>query len=173
MNLTKVAQLRLIYDDYRTAKMNCLYYAHRLRFHQRWNRFLEIVLALGTSGTIATWAIWQKGMGEYVWTFFAGLVTLLAIIKPILQLSTQIERCSKSYVGYLVLYYDLQNLVNEIEIQKDVNEKMVNTHKSAKERKKDLALDDEQIPKERLLQKCYDRVNREIPVTSLWFPSKQ
>jgi hypothetical protein len=81
------AELGVIYDTYRRSAMNEKYYANRLTHLTNWNRYIEIVLAVGTSTAIAAWAIWTlNSWAKVFWAGFSGVITLLAITKPFLKM---------------------------------------------------------------------------------------
>ncbi len=164
------ASLHYLYDAYRTALLNRKYYADRLVTRQRWNLALEVILAVGTSGTIGGWAIWKQGVGPGVWAAVAGFVALIAILKPLLQLSKAIERYSKLFIGYTELHNELQRVVLEVQTCKTLTDEMWRCFQSALTRHSKLALEDDARPAERLRRRCYDEVNREIPPSELWMP---
>lgn len=172
------AQLEEVYDNYRTSLMNAKYYASRLTSFRIYNRIYEIILALGMSSAIAGWSFFQEWtFGKKAWAIFSGLVTVLAVLKPILQLPSQIERYSKLHIGYTNLYYDSVNLVSRInESKKEISEsksippEILQTREATQKRFKDLALQDDIKISKPLLRKCYDEVNAEIPVKYLWYP---
>lgn len=164
------ATLLEIYDLYRTVLLNRKYYARRLDLTKKMNLWLEICLAVGTSGTIGAWAIWKTGYGQYIWIVIAGGAAILAVIKPIVQLSKGIERYSKLYVGYSDLFYDLQEVVGDIRKSRLFTKEMSNAVKNARNRIKKLALEDDPQPRQKLLVQCYNEVNREIPPERLWIP---
>ena len=109
--------LKQIYDAYRTALMHSRYYAYRLKTYKRWDKILEIALAVGTSGTIASLTIWKTGYGEYTWAIIAGLSAFLAILKPILNIQNDIERYSQLHITRLSIFQDFQQLVSDISIR--------------------------------------------------------
>ena len=160
-----------VYNLYRTALLNRKYYARRLAGWRWWNMVCEVAIALGTSGTIATWAVWKTGLGEYAWTFVAAFTAILAVLKPIIQLTKGIERYSKLYIGHSDLFYDLQGMVAEIQRTHNFSAEMISAIKSARGRFKKLALDDDPTPNPPQVRECYNEVNREIPPESLWVPN--
>src|SRR3989338_8373352 len=64
-----------LFDEYRRARMNCLYYGARLRMITGCNRWAEIVLAITSSVTVASWYIWTTGPGMYIWMILGVLST--------------------------------------------------------------------------------------------------
>ncbi|HEY0323796.1 MAG TPA: hypothetical protein VGC66_22780 [Pyrinomonadaceae bacterium] len=151
---------RKIYDDYRTALLNQLYYACRLARYKRYNLLYEIILALGTSGTIAAWYAWRTDTGKIAWAFYAGVVAILTVIKPIVNLPREIERFSKQNAGYRDVYYDLNQLIDDIELNLYINGKMLDLYGATKKRSRELAPDDDPQSKEKLLRKIQFDVNK-------------
>lgn len=163
-------RLKQVYDKYRNLHMSRDYYACRLALYQRYNLVYEIALAVGTSGAVGAWYIWQTATGMVTWAVVGGLISVLAVIKPILQLPKQIESYSKLYVAYSELYYDYKNLIDEVEVAGGLSLAMEETLKAAQGRYKDLALKDEPKPSEKLLQRCQADVNRKVPKFKSWYP---
>ena len=163
-------ELTDIYDNYRTASMNSKYYARRLTRISRFNAIYEATQALGASSTIATWSLWKSETGKQIWAAFAGLVGLLVVLKPFFKLHQKIEQFSKLHTGYRDLYYDLDQVVNEIKKTRSLTKSMTETLRAAANRFRNLAHEDEVSPSKRLLRKSQNEVNNEIPVSSLWYP---
>jgi hypothetical protein len=159
-----------IYDRYRTAQMNRKYYAQRLTTTSRYNTAYEGILALGASTSIAAWTLWKTDVGQRVWAIFGGAVAILVVLKPLFGLPRRIVQFSRLYTGYTDLCIDLEQVVREIKKRKDLTRPMKNVVERALNRLKVLAREDEVNPSKRLLRKCQDEVNREIPLSSLWYP---
>lgn len=166
-------RLLQLYKTYRTALLNRKYYASRLTTFRKWNMALEIALAVGTSGTIGAWAVWSRGDGRYAWTIIAGLAAILAILKPILALPKQIERYTKLFAGYSDLYYDLEQMADEVRVSEGLRAETGKSYQRALDRFRKLSTDDDAKPDETLRWKCYRQVLTEIPAAALWLPSIQ
>lgn len=164
------ALARGFYDYYRTAFMNHRYYQCRLDSYKKWNLYYEIALAIGTSGTVAAWYIWKTPPGNTVWPIIAGLVALLSILKPILNLSKRVEALTKLHVSYTELFYDLDKVKRNIEADCIVTKEILEPYAEAHERIKGLALEDEK-PREKLLNKCYEHVESITPPFDQWYQS--
>lgn len=168
------AELGVIYDQFRTAAMNEKYYANRLTHLTNWNRYYEIVLAIGTSTAIAAWAIWeQNNWGKVFWAGFSGVVTLLAIIKPFLKLPDQIEKYSTLHTGYRALYLNLQSIVSKIRRKSRLTPDVQELFDAAQDQYRALALSAVVNINEKVLERCQQQVLREVPVESLWYPPRQ
>ncbi|MGO9137256.1 MAG: hypothetical protein ACLP9S_04645 [Syntrophales bacterium] len=164
--------VRVVNNTYRTASMNRKYYGYRLSSVRRINIVLEIAVAVGTSSAIAGWVIWKStSVGELLWAILAGISTLIAVVKPIINLSRQIEKYTKLFIGHGDVYYELQTIVLDIMKMKDYSTQSDQAFKSALEKMKKFAADDDPKPNKKLLRKCYDEVNKEIPMDSLWWPT--
>lgn len=165
-------RLKQVYDKYRTVHMSRDYYGCRLALYQKYNFFYEIVLAVGTSGAVGGWYMWRTEVGRTTWAVAGGLVALLAILKPIVQLPKQIENYSKLYVAYADLYYDYETLIEDVEVAGGLNAEMEEALKSARSRYKDLALKDDPNPSQKLLRQCQAEVNRKVPTFANWYAAR-
>lgn len=167
-----VETLWQVYDLYRSALLNKLYYAERLAQTRKDNKLLEIIVAIGTSTTsIGGWAVWRTHTGQYAWAIFAGIAALISVVKPFIALPAEIERYTKLYIGHTDLYYDLQSLVNEVSRRNIFTDEMSKTLHMATERYKNLATSDDPRPNEKLRCKFALEVRKQIPTKSLWRPS--
>ena len=163
-----VIHLRRNYDDYRTVRMSRDYYGCRLSQVKRWNLLYEVVLAIGASGTVAGWYLWQTPAGKTSWALFAGFVAILSILKPILQLPKEIERYSKLHTGYSALFYDLRDLIDEIQNDGGITPAREKSVAEAQKKYRELALQDDPKPSQRLLRQCQAEVNRLTPSFDDW-----
>jgi hypothetical protein len=163
--------LRDIYDEYRNALMRSKYYAYRLKTYKTYNKLLEIVLAVGTSGVVGALAIWQTGYGKDAWAVVAGLSAILVIIKPIINLQDKIEKYSTLHAVHESIFEDIKRLVIDINTTRSLSAEIERLFVFIRTRYGALGLVSDEIPKKRLVRKCYNEVNREIPPESLWMPS--
>ena len=164
-------RLRRVYDNYRAVWMSRDYYACRLDYLQKCNLWYEIVVAIGASGSaVSGWYVWQTQAGAFVWALIAGAAALLAILKPILQLPKQIERYSKLYTGYCDLTYDYGKLVDDVRATGGITPEIRELLEKSEERFKDLSLQDDPKPSEKLLRKCQEGVKRRTPNFEEWYP---
>lgn len=148
------------------------YYAHRLAHFKRLETTFEIMLVLGTSGTIGAWAIWKTGVGQHVWSLLAAVAVLLGLLKPFFQVAKQVERCSKLWAGYSELYFDLEKVVQEIQVTKCVPAEIVAFQSAIFEGYRKLELEGDLEPIVKLQRRCFEEVNEEIPPESLWLPEE-
>ncbi len=164
-------QLCEIYQIYRKALFNRKYYGHRLSSVKMWNNMSDIAVAVGTSSAIGAWVLWQNGNGEIAWGILAGTATLIAVIKPFLHFPQLIEKHSKSFTGHGDIFYDLERIIQKIKKDDKYTEQLDLIFQNILDHRKQLALDDDPKPNKKLLQRYYNEVNKEIPVSSLYIPN--
>src|SRR5687767_13862549 len=104
-------QVEEVYDHYRTARLNVKYYGRRLVKLQRRNFFLEAAIAVGTSATVGSLAIWETDYGKVVIGIIATISAVLGVLKPLLNLSKQIERVSKQWAEHSLIFNQLRRIV--------------------------------------------------------------
>ncbi len=164
------AGVKAVYDAYRTELMNRKYYGARLASLGRRSNALDVLVAVGTSGAVGGWHLWQSATGQTVWQLLAGAAALLALAKPFLQLPRQIERATRLFAGHGVAFYDLKAIVEEIARLEDLTPEMLARYAAVRERTKSLSPDDDPSPSRALVRRSYNEVLREIPAGSLWWP---
>jgi len=166
------ALLKQVYDLYRTALLNQLYYSDRLASFQTRNKYVEIIQAVGTSSAIGAWGIFRTGAGQYAWLVIAGIATIISIIKPFLQWPKEIERYGQLSLGHATLYLDLKHIVQRIAVDQDIKGSTIQEIENAVNRYKELALKDDPKPIIRKIKQFEDRVNQQIRIKDLWKPQK-
>jgi hypothetical protein len=165
--------LRSLYDDLRTSLMNRMYYGHKLAKSKNYNIAIEILIAIGTSGAIGGWIIWQKSIGVYIWAVVPRIVAILAILKPIINLTKQIELYSSLFVGHGDVYYDLKKIVEKIKVDKNMSDNIVNDYLKVIDRIQSLAAKDNEAPDKKLLIKFQNKVNVQLPSDRFWLPERR
>lgn len=166
-------RLKDLYDNYRTAMMNRKYYGYKLAEIKKYNLIFEITIALGTASSgVAAWTIWKYGTGEKVWGIIIAVAVVLAFLKPFLKLSNLVERYSTLFIGYGDVAYDLKTIVSKVKIHRNFNKELDDAYIASLERSKQLASRDDPKLNKKLVRKCYDEVNKEVPQNELWIPKK-
>lgn len=163
-------QLSDIYRDYRNVALTKKVYEHELCRTERLNRVYEIVLAVGTSGTIAGWALWKDPLLANVWPVIGGVIAVLSIIKPILGLGAKIERLSEISTHYASLLIDFQVLMFEIKRKQTLDDADRAAYFKLLDKIKSVGPKDDPKISKKLHYRFFEEVNREIPVDSLWSP---
>jgi hypothetical protein len=169
------AQLRYVYNSYRTALLNRKYYGYRLLLHQRYNFAMEIAIAVGATGSagVASLAIWGTLTGHYAWLVVSGLATVLGVVKPILNMSAAVERYSKLYAGYGGLYLDLKSIVEDIEVSRSIPSGILQRYADIRKKTNELSGLDDPKPSRAKIKELQVEVNEEIPPEGLWLPPEE
>jgi hypothetical protein len=162
--------LARIYDKYRTSLLNVKYYGHKLIWAQRFNLYMELVIAVSACSGVSGWAIWGREGGALVWSLIAGAAALLAAIKPVLPLAKNISTYSKLYGGYNSNYLALKDLVERIAIYQNLSKEIEEEFDRVCKQHRDLAMDDDPKPSTRLIVRFVKEVNSQIPTSQLWCP---
>ena len=165
-------RLTQIYDSYRTALMNQKYYRYKISRTQTVNLTFEILIAVGATGSgVSAWALWKNEIGGDVWLVIAAVSALLAIAKPIVQLSKKVEKYSKLYSGYTDICFKLKDLKESIEYNRVLVLEDNRRYQDIPGLFRELGILEENPPGKRLLAKCQKEVNREHPPESFWLPA--
>jgi hypothetical protein len=164
-------QLVEIYNRYRSAALNKDYYGCLLAEYQRWNTWLEFAIAIGAAGSgISGLAVWHYDTGKTLWAMITAISSLLAIVKPFLQLNKKVERYSKLFTGHQDNYLSLTVLVSKIRRRRQLTLEMIQEFEGAENRYIELARDDDPAINLTLATKCEARVREQIPDSALWYP---
>jgi len=99
-----------IYDEYRTARLNVKINEYQLASFKRYNFWIEFILALTASSSVASFWFWQSVTGQIVWKFFSVLTAILAVLKPMLNLSGKIQKYSEILTDFKSLEHDFHKL---------------------------------------------------------------
>lgn len=170
-----------VYDDYRTISLNAKYNGERLSEATRNNRILEIIIAVGASGSgIAGLALWKSDYGQLAWGAISLAAILVSIVKPILNLGQDIEEYSKLWVEYSTLFARFRNVIRAIESQRsriaetgNLPQNIIDQVLDIPAKMVELAPRGDQRPNRRKVEALQARVNEEIPPATLWVaPSK-
>jgi hypothetical protein len=162
--------LARIYDRYRTSLLNVKYYGHKLVWAQRVNLWMELVIAISACSGVSGWAIWGQEAGHQVWSFIAGSAAILAAIKPIVPLTKNISRYSKLYGSYNSSFLALKDLVERISVEQGLSADIQGEFERISKQHRELAMDDDPNPSQRLVTKFMREVETQIPVEQLWCP---
>lgn len=172
MASTAAQQLSEIYNLLCRSGMNKEYYGTKLHRAQRLNDWLEIVIAVGTTGSgISAFYIWTiQPYGPWIWGALTGVSALLAIMKPIIQLNKKIERLTKLYIGHSDNYANLDILISRIRRSGAIKPAFQELFEAAEAKYLELAKDDDPSPNARLLQKCEKLMRQRHPAEEAWWP---
>jgi hypothetical protein len=163
-------QLSVVYDLYRDALLNRKYYGGRLASYQRWNTWVELIVAFGTSAGVGGWYLWETNDGKIGWAIVAGLAVVLGIVKTVIRYSQHIERYSKLYTNHSIFYSELDQVVSQIRAQQGITPDMFRSVVDTQRKVNLLSSEDDPHPSRRLLRKYYKVINEEVPPENFWMP---
>ena len=160
-----------IYDSLRKTLLNKKYYGRRLATYKAYNFSFELLIALGATGSGgAGFAVWQTSIGTTIWAAVSGLSAILAIAKPLLKLTEQIEIYAKLYGEYTTAFEKMKVLIDDLQVDKVITLDLIKTFNELRIRSTELAgLGDPRL-NQLLISECEKEVNLEINVERLWDP---
>jgi hypothetical protein len=158
------------YDMYRILRMNMKYYGWRLSLFQRWNMFVEIVLAVSASSTVVAMFKSGTGHGQILVPTLALLSAALSVMKPILALPKRIERCSKLWVGYATAFASLGKTIRDIQVYQCISDADERVIRDAQDQIAKLTTEDDANPNPKRVKAFRLAVNAEFPMERFWQP---
>ena len=90
------------------SKFQSLYLGYQVSKYQKYDRNINIFLALVSSGSIGAWAIWQEL--QVLWAGLIALSNVIAIIKPYFPYSKYIKELSERSLKMQNLHLDYERL---------------------------------------------------------------
>ena len=171
-NHVLAGNLKVLYRKHRTALLNKKYYGIKLARLRKKNNWMEWVIAVGVTGSSASgWAIWDIEPWFYLWAVIAAGSSLLAIAKPILKYSDDIERYTKLFSGYSQAYTQLSHLVDQVTKTHSITVGMEKAYDEVTEIIANLAYLDDPAEDEKLKRRYFEEVLVELPVGRYWIPN--
>lgn len=99
-----------VYNQYYLATKSVRYFQAKLRKLERKNFWLEWIIAIFTSSSIASFFLWHTTLGSYFWKIFGLLAVILSISKPLLNYSGKIRRNQGLLSSYKGILHDLEKI---------------------------------------------------------------
>ena len=163
-----------IYDNYRTARLNVKYYSVRLETFERWNTFLEILVAVTAPGSVVS-GLWflNTQSGLEIWKFVSAIAAIAGFLKPFLKLGQKIKFYEQTLSGYRALEYDLYEIILRIRDEAVYSPTCKKMFEAALKKKKVLATNPpENTHNKKLIDRLFQEVILEIPTESLYIPQE-
>jgi hypothetical protein len=162
-----------LYETYHEVGVNRKYYSYRLEMLKQWNTVVEVLIAIGVSSSSVGAAVLLAGQpGKIAWGILGGVVSILAIVKPFLQLPKQIERYSRLFVGNNAATFELKKLVDELQERRALTPEVEVKYAAALERLREIEVDEDPIQNKRLITRFEAEVNADASKKKLWSPRK-
>lgn len=164
----------VIYDQYKTARLNVKYYGYRMGTITRQNFWLEIFIAAAAAApasAVAGIPFFLTPTGEMWWKVLAVLAAIAAFFKPFLRLPTKLKSMEKSLSGYRALDCDLEEIVNKIKLEQNYSKAALKMLENAQKKKRSLVgSPPEHSQSSQLKEKCFAEVNKELPSSMFYIP---
>jgi hypothetical protein len=159
-----------VYDEYKTARLNVYYYEKRHNSLRRWNFGIEFFIALSVPSVAGLW-IWNTDIGNNIWKVVAILSALLAIIKPLIGLSSQIQQNMETLTQWRLLHGEFEKLVTSISQYGKYSDTMRDQFLRLLENKTNIK-EPPDDPNDNLKKKCQEIVNEELDVKRFFIPKE-
>lgn len=164
----------IVYDLYKTARLNVKYHAARLGQVERYNLAVEVLIAV-TAPTSAITGLWllETPAGQALWKYVAALAAVAAVLKPLLRLPQRIKNFEQTLSGYRALEYDVEQIVNRIKSEGAYSKACKAMLDEAQKKKKSLVVNPpENNQDKKLIERLYSEVNAELPMQSFFVPEE-
>ena len=86
------------------------YFGYQLKNLKRINSIIEFVLAFTASSVFAGMWFWKSTLGEHIWKILILLTAILAILKPILNLTEKIRNKEEILSRYKILHHECEKI---------------------------------------------------------------
>jgi hypothetical protein len=161
-----------VYDLRRTALLNVKYYQRKLAVMERKSFWMDLLIGIPASSTLAGLWLWTTDLGKIFWTVLGTVTAILAFLKPRLKLSERTRAMEKALAGYTALEHDLAKLQIEIAHAKSYGQLLQKKFLDAFDRKGVLVKQgpaDFQID-ENLARTCQLEVENQLPLSAFYIP---
>lgn len=162
-----------LYDELRTMRLNIYYLEHQKLRYERFELFMEIVLAATTSSAIAGFWLWKTALGDEFWKTVGFIAAIISVVKPLLGLSKKAQETAALLAEARGIHHELQTitaLVRQYEgYTPDLRERFVKALEYKGNYIRAYKQGSENI---KLLHKCLERVNLELPADSFYVPTR-
>jgi hypothetical protein len=161
----------MIYDTTKTALLNKLYYGHRLNQYRRYNFWMEMLIAVGATGSgIAGFAVWQTTYGQSAWAVLSALSIISATLKPSLKFTEKVESYAKLYGEYTGAYIKMSVHLQDIQLERAVTDERLKAFGDLRVQAAELEPLGDPVRNVGLIQRLEGEVNKVIPIERLWVP---
>lgn len=163
-----------LYDKIRTACLNVKYYERRLQQVENINLCLEIILAISApTSAVAKLGFWNTQTGDAIWTVFGIIAAVVAVVKPLLNLSKRIKEYEATLFGYRILYSDLLDIRTTIEMTKKYDKKTeIEIQKTMQREKNLISKCPETCANQKIKRICEQEVRQLYPASVFYEPQE-
>lgn len=162
-----------VYNQFRTTRLNIIYLETVVTRLKCCNTLMDCAIALAASSDVA--GIWflQGATSQIVWKWLIGITAILSVIKPLLRLTTRVQKGEKELLGYKLIFFDIQKLIIKVNQGQRYTAALKTDFLKILDRRANLIhIEEAHFTFKRLLRKCYEQVNLEIPCKTLLIPKE-
>ena len=162
-----------VYDELRTARLNVRYYERQLSRLRCKNISIELILALSVSLGVAGLWLWQTAVGGIIWKALVTLAAFLAVLKPLIKLSDQIQQKSEVLTSWRLLDDGLRQLTILVSQYGKYDDEMRHRFLTLMQTKTTII--QRELPEnidEKLRRRCFQQVNQELPSDNFFVPEE-
>jgi len=166
------AELRALYDDYRKALLNIRCYEVYVGRLKKLRQALDLLLVGTSCGALAVWWSWRTAAGQRLWIGLAIVTAVTAFLRVALPFGRSVDSFQGLKEGYETLYHDLKGIVERVRIRQSLDLESVKLWSAAFRRMERGPLKNNRGAhfSRRLLLRCEEEVDRQIPIRALWMP---
>jgi hypothetical protein len=163
-----------VYDCLRTERLNVKFYSYNLKFYERCNFWMEVILALTVSSSaFAGLAVWNFQYGKICWLVLTIISTILAVMKPLLNWSDKIKLLNEMASSHKVSFHDIKGLVDAIKRNRKYDIDLQNRYQGLWAVIREISSKSpNEEPSKKLLERFQDEINVEIPTSSFFIPEE-
>jgi hypothetical protein len=152
-----------IWNDMLTAEFNELYWQYMAQRYANYDTRLKIFIALMSSGTVASWYLWQMPPYDLVWKTLSAFSAITAILQPILnypQTTKEIEQLTDKWIdigfGYKKLWGDIEGKISNEKKIREHHTKLQEIQNDVKKRRNRIKI----AHCKKLNKRCQEEVNK-------------
>ncbi len=162
-----------VYDQMRTTRLNVKYLRNNIRMNNGWNTAMTVILALSTASLASIfWFLSTESLSVTIKSL-SSLSGIVAVLKPILNLTSKIQKDEKLLSAYRILEYDLEQIKIGVSQSGSYTEILKNKFIEAMDRKKGIisSEDNNSEPSRKKIKKLFAEVELELPIDSFFIPA--
>lgn len=99
-----------LYDEMFIMRFNICYLECYLRHLKTINMWMEILLGVSTSSAVAGFWLWRTAPGAYTWETIGVIAVVIAIIKPILNITEKISKNTELVTDARTINHNLNTI---------------------------------------------------------------
>lgn len=169
----KYERMIQIYNWYRTARLNVLYYDESLRKWSAAVRAHDVLIALsGSASPIAFWQRSAQPLLHQAWFYLTLFAAASAALKPVLRWESKLTLFTELHTHYCDLYMDLKCLIEDITVAEELTSRSNSVFEHCRTKFKELGK--KEPPENRKkITRLEQQVKREININECWFPAEE